>query len=199
MVRYLLLGPTLLSFIASVQAGATCYYPDGKTVDPNHVPCNQTISAASACCDPQDSCSTSGICLDPDTHQPFSIFTAIWSCAQPGTTENIPNTGEFCCGYQAASCCNNSFFLGTTGQAFKPGWDAMVVSISSAAVAAATSTDAAIPVNSSTSQHCSNGDLGTKVGVGVGVPLGVLALGILGFYFGVEEGRNIIMSKARRR
>jgi hypothetical protein len=50
--------------ISSTTAASSslCFYPDGITTDPNHVPCNSTIST-SACCDPLDSCTDSGICL----------------------------------------------------------------------------------------------------------------------------------------
>jgi hypothetical protein len=56
----ILLFPLLLSSVSALLS--TCYYPNGVT-EPNHVPCNQTITGASACCDPLDACSTSGICL----------------------------------------------------------------------------------------------------------------------------------------
>lgn len=55
-------------FLAAITAPVTtaallnCYYPDGTTTAPGHTPCNTTISA-SACCAPEDSCSTSGLCL----------------------------------------------------------------------------------------------------------------------------------------
>jgi len=241
MTRLSLFVLSLLS--ASVNAAAgTCYYPDGKTIEPNHLPCNQTISAASACCDPLDSCSTSGFCLgrsgwiyrgsctdqgwgsancakqfeqclnsksskqygaearhsnemaDPETHAPENFWAAVWSCSPPG--EEVK---EFCCGYSSESCCNSSFTLGTTGVAFKPGFDALVQSISRAAVASATAgstSSASANAAQATSsripeENCanSNGDLGTKVGVGVGVPLGVLAIGILTFLFW-RESRN---------
>ncbi|TVY86343.1 hypothetical protein LAWI1_G008486 [Lachnellula willkommii] len=159
MGRLLLLAPLL---IASVNATATCWYPDNKTSEPTHVPCNQTTSTASACCDPNDSCSVSGFCLgqsgwiyrgsctdqswdsancpnkfeqcltNPDTQKPESYWAAVWSCADRGAAPT-----KFCCGFGTESCCNSSFTLGTTGVAFKPGLDAFVQSVSAAAVSSA--------------------------------------------------------------
>lgn len=63
MAQFLLFAPLFISILASANASAVCYYPDGKTTDPTHVPCNQTMSTASACCASSDSCSTSGFCL----------------------------------------------------------------------------------------------------------------------------------------
>ncbi|RDW91874.1 hypothetical protein BP5796_01268 [Coleophoma crateriformis] len=253
----------IASFIASSHALAQCYYPDG-TAEPNHRPCNQTISGVSACCDPLDACSESGFCLgrsgwqyrgsctditwaswncakqfpacvmDPSSNKRYSGYTALWSCDPIGTP-----VANFCCGYGSGEpCCSSQFTMGTTGNAFKPGVDAAAQSISSAAIAAYTSTatggsassastsspsasataattaTAAIAAYTSTATSgsessasgCSassastsspsasatvaktataapkcDSDLGTKVGVGVGVPLGVLALGILSF------------------
>lgn len=54
---------SLFGFSVAVNGLAPCYYPEGVTIEPGHVPCNQTISGASACCDPLDSCSVSGYCL----------------------------------------------------------------------------------------------------------------------------------------
>ncbi|TVY48411.1 hypothetical protein LOCC1_G001546 [Lachnellula occidentalis] len=228
MGRLLLLAPLL--FIACVNAAATCWYPDNKTSEPKHVPCNQTISTASACCDPNDSCSVSGFCLgqsgwtyrgsctdqswdstncpnkfeqclkNPDTQALESYWAAIWSCADPGSAPD-----KFCCGFGTASCCNSSFTLGTTGVAFKPGLDAYVQSISAAAVSSAMATAMAstsigttaspaaqATASQSVEANCTgtSGDLGTKIGVGVGVPLGVLAVGVLSFLFWRESRRR---------
>lgn len=247
MGRLLLLAPLL---IASVNAAATCWYPDNKTSEPTHVPCNQTISTASACCDPNDSCSVSGFCLgasgfvyrgsctdqswgsancpnqfeqclkseietqagvrksrlmmslciDPETQKPEPFWAAVWSCAEPGGAPT-----KFCCSFGTESCCNSSFTLGTTGVAFKPGLDAFVQSISAAAVssamASATTGTTASPAQATASQNsqgvqanCTStgDDLGTKIGVGVGVPLGVLAIGVLSFLFWRESRRRNI-------
>lgn len=51
-----------LAAAANSVAAVDCFYPDGVTTDPNHVPCNSTISTSS-CCDPLDSCTNSGLCL----------------------------------------------------------------------------------------------------------------------------------------
>jgi hypothetical protein len=66
-----------------------------------------------------------------------------------------------------------------TGEAFKPGYDALIQNLTSGSVNASSL--------SSQQSNCTtkfgNGDLGTKVGVGAGVPLGVLVAGLLGFLF----------------
>lgn len=49
-------------FFSCRATDAICYYPDGVTTEPNHSPCNKTINDSS-CCDPLDSCTTSGLCL----------------------------------------------------------------------------------------------------------------------------------------
>jgi hypothetical protein len=62
MDRFLFFSATTACFIVSARAASSCYYPDGVTIDPTHVPCNSTIGTSS-CCDPLDSCTTSGLCL----------------------------------------------------------------------------------------------------------------------------------------
>ena len=52
----------LIASVVGIAQAATCWYPDGKTQESNHAPCNSTIPD-SACCDPADACSESGICL----------------------------------------------------------------------------------------------------------------------------------------
>ncbi|KAH7311880.1 hypothetical protein BKA65DRAFT_574530 [Rhexocercosporidium sp. MPI-PUGE-AT-0058] len=226
MARVLPKGLLLLSISVSIRALATCYYPDGIHKEPGHVPCNQTTSSASACCDPRDSCSESGICLgasgwdyrgsctdqswtsdncpgkqwdscitdtysrdikDPSTNEKYGGFTAIWSCSPPGTRFT-----EFCCaqGDSSQSCCNSSFDLGSTGLAFKPGYDAILASLtqsSTAPTATSDSSDSQCSHEGVTSTYndnsTSNDNLGTKVGLGVGIPLGVLILGLLSWLF----------------
>jgi hypothetical protein len=64
-LRWLYAGiaASIFTLTLAADASSTCWYPDGATAEPGHVPCNQTISGASACCDPDDSCTTSGMCL----------------------------------------------------------------------------------------------------------------------------------------
>jgi hypothetical protein len=52
------------SALLALAAGDTqhCYYPDGTNADAGTSPCN-TTAAVSACCDPRDSCTISGLCL----------------------------------------------------------------------------------------------------------------------------------------
>ncbi|CAG8975010.1 hypothetical protein HYALB_00012143 [Hymenoscyphus albidus] len=65
MTRYIV--PLILFILSSTTALDQCFYPDGKTVDPQHVPCNQTAGIAtntfSSCCSRPDACTTSGLCL----------------------------------------------------------------------------------------------------------------------------------------
>jgi len=51
-----------LALISKVVAQTHCYMPDGTIDDKGTVPCN-TTAPVSACCDPRDSCSLSGLCL----------------------------------------------------------------------------------------------------------------------------------------
>lgn len=129
----------------------------------------------------------------------MNYWAAIWTCASPGEAPT-----KFCCGYGSESCCNSSFTLGVTGTSFKPGYDAFVQNISAAAASSALATVATVATtaalaqattsattsSNTTNETCSNGDLGTKVGIGVGVPLGVLAFGILTFLFWRECGKR---------
>lgn len=62
-LAHLHLALLLLAAKIITAAQPKCYFPDRKIVEKNHVPCNQTIAAPSACCDPLDSCSTSDFCL----------------------------------------------------------------------------------------------------------------------------------------
>lgn len=42
-------------------SSSTCYWPDGSNAN-DYIPCNSTASA-SACCSPNDACTTFGWCL----------------------------------------------------------------------------------------------------------------------------------------
>ncbi|CAD6501895.1 BgTH12-02140 [Blumeria graminis f. sp. triticale] len=188
-------------------AASTCWYPDGVTSDPSHVPCNQTINTASACCNSHDACS-SGLCVsmygayrgtctdqswnspncgsrewpqcitDPSTRRKYSQSTSILPCASPGTQ------GEsYCCSYSnGSSCCNDQFRLGNSGPIYKPGLDIMLNDISSSS---GSNTTNITNVPSSAGQ-----DIATKVGLGVGIPLGVFVVGLLGFLFYRESHKN---------
>ncbi|PQE17177.1 transmembrane alpha-helix domain-containing protein [Rutstroemia sp. NJR-2017a WRK4] len=178
-LRWLYAGiaASIFTLTLAADASSTCWYPDGATAEPGHVPCNQTISGASACCDPDDSCTTSGMCLgasgwvyrgsctdsnwesgncanqfpncttEPTSGRRYHTWTALWACSPLG----LP-LSEYCCGYaNGASCCPSKFTLGVTGQAFKPGDDQRVKNISAAAIAQYTSTRTASAVSSSTS------------------------------------------------
>ncbi len=63
-MRHNLLLATLLALAlpAAAAAAPKCFYPDGVTVEPNHAPCNTTVTN-SACCLPQDACTAGGLCL----------------------------------------------------------------------------------------------------------------------------------------
>ncbi|KAL2062501.1 hypothetical protein VTL71DRAFT_6767 [Oculimacula yallundae] len=139
----------------------------------------------------------------PSTKKRYSSFTALWSCGTPGTA-----TQKFCCaqGNSLGSCCSSNFSLGYTGRAFQPGFDAIIANLTlelqaayspgspSISVPAASATRDANEaqcsngriVSSVTENSSNNGDLGTKIGLGVGIPLGVLAAGILGWLFYIE-------------
>lgn len=132
---------------------------------------------------------------DPSTGTPYGRWTAVFSCSVVGIIN-----GEFCCDYSnSESCCPSNFTQFVTGEAFKPGADARQVAIASSAIAsamAASGTETCAPAETSSGGHLAasdcpkgNGDLGTKVGLGVGIPLGVLVLAILGF-LGWREWRK---------
>lgn len=236
MKRILLFSTALVSFALPTEAA--CFYPDGITIEPNHVPCN-TTTTNSACCLPQDSCTTSGLCLgttnfnyrgtctdktfaaagcsqtckqgkssspipnlysnempDPFNKNPYSSSTTIIPCGGPGAISN-----EFCCNSPGRNCCTIATFgLGSTGNSFFHGIDGILANLK-----AATSTSSIQPSSTSTTQTTrpsapANNDnnnnnrtaspqpsspltIATTVGVAVGVPLGALVLGILGYLF----------------
>jgi len=81
-----------------------------------------------------------------------------------------------------------------------PGLDQFVLNITKAAQQNSSSTSSSSPTSSSsvptdltassTSNKSGNSDLGTKVGLGVGIPLGVLVLGLLAWLFFREMKRR---------
>ncbi|RKF56083.1 hypothetical protein OnM2_084033 [Erysiphe neolycopersici] len=207
MISFTILTPLLLFINSCALAVSTCWYPDGITSEPNHVPCNQTINYASACCAPQDACS-GGLCVsvygayrgsctdqswnspncaarewppcltDPSTRRRYNRATPILSCASPGTI------GEgVCCGYSnGSSCCSDQFRIGNSGPTFIPGFDAVATGLSAIG---GTNTTNITTVPSDNSQN-----IGTMVGLGVGIPLGLLVAGLIGFLFYREYNKN---------
>jgi hypothetical protein len=171
----------MLCVFVSFGGAWTCWYPNGFASDNvGMAPCNATLAdttQGSACCDPRDSCTTSGMCLgestytyrggctdktfasnncpslchtDPITQQIYETYANIYSCGPPG----LPS-GTFCCGSYAdppQSCCATNFSYSGSGFAFRPGHDAEIALISSASVAIATAT-----ANSSSASNPSSG------------------------------------------
>lgn len=74
-----------------------CYMPDGSNADQGTAPCNST-AAVSACCDPRDSCTTSGLCLGASGWIYRSACTdQTWNspvCAQQCRTGMLPKTSS---------------------------------------------------------------------------------------------------------
>jgi len=66
MRRLLIVCISINIIVAKAQAW-TCWLPDGKSFDNvGMIPCNSTLedsTEGSACCDPRDACTTSGMCL----------------------------------------------------------------------------------------------------------------------------------------
>ena len=67
MFRCLPYNITLLCVFVSFGGAWNCWYPDGVTFDNvGQAPCNATLAnttQGSACCNPRDACTTSGMCL----------------------------------------------------------------------------------------------------------------------------------------
>lgn len=86
------------------------------------------------------------------------------------------------------TCCNSSFKFPGSGSAFMPGWDAQQLLLSRMNETIASyilNATAAAPVTSGKKT-----DVTLAIGAGLGIPLGILALGLLGFFF-VREKRKI--------
>ncbi|KAI1000908.1 hypothetical protein K3495_g7290 [Podosphaera aphanis] len=188
-----------------VQSLSTCWYPDGNTIDQTHVPCNQTSNAPSACCAPQDGCS-GGLCVsiygtyrgsctdqswnspncgarewsqcinDPVTRRRYNRATPILPCSNPGTEGS-----NFCCGSGNGSCCNDQFQLGSSSPVYKPGLDVLVDS----GIATSNTTNI-------TNVPSTDGDIGEKIGLGIGVPLSVFVVGLLGFLVYREHHKKVM-------
>ncbi|CEJ60244.1 hypothetical protein PMG11_08825 [Penicillium brasilianum] len=169
----------------------TCYYPDGSEAK-NSVPC--TAKDTTACCGVNNVCLSNGYCLD--VNQPFSLSRGgctaqKWGQGCPGRCRTVNSDGgsaivnlktangtsTYCCGTVVASggdtICRDdtdSFQLA----------DAQILT-GRAALANLVPPDSASnsSSNSSITVPTSNNSHDTTIGVGVGVPLGVIALGSL--------------------
>ncbi|PQE19297.1 hypothetical protein CJF31_00009389 [Rutstroemia sp. NJR-2017a BVV2] len=164
----------LILFTYSVQAW-NCWLPNAVGFDNVGMkPCNATLAdttEGSACCDPKDSCSTSGMCLgrsgyvyrggctdstfgsencpsfcltDPILGTKYKKSTNIYSCGTEGMF-----TATFCCesfATPAQSCCGSTFVFPGSGPAFPPGHDAELALISSATHGITTTTATAAGV-----------------------------------------------------
>lgn len=118
-------------------------------------------------------------CLtDASTRRKYNRVAPILSCASPGTKGD-----GVCCGYSnGSSCCNDQFRIGYSGPAYIPGFDAVATGLSSMG---GTNTTNITTVPSNNDQN-----IGTMVGLGVGIPLGLLVAGLIGFLFYREYNKN---------
>lgn len=102
---------------------------------------------------------------------------------------------KYCCASPSRNCCTiSTFAFGNTGVAYKAGFDqilqelasansststqsTIIVTVTAAPASDSTASASTVPPNSSASTN----NLGPKIGLAVGVPVGALALGLLGF------------------
>jgi hypothetical protein len=77
----LFFNAAFIALLRPIAAAPQCFYPDGVTVEPNHTPCNTTVTDSS-CCLPQDSCTADGLCLGT------SNFNYRGSCTDKTWTSN---------------------------------------------------------------------------------------------------------------
>lgn len=124
--RLLITSLTILCIIlrATVTlAEISCYYPDGYTIAPLHIPCNSsavgTPKSATACCRdyPNAYCVSNGLCYDEGVLSRGSCTDKTWkspSCAQECTRErrnasvgifNCKGQGTYQCGW--GDCLTN--------------------------------------------------------------------------------------------
>ena len=85
----------LLLCTTGISAEIPCYYPDGSTIAPLHIPCNTsalgTPQSASACCRNYSNayCVSNGLCYEDGVLSRGSCTDKSWkspSCAQDCTT-----------------------------------------------------------------------------------------------------------------
>lgn len=120
---------------------------------------------------------------DPILGNLYGTFVNIVNCGPPGL-----GNSSFCCSSRShEQCCGSAFTFPGTGRAFQPGIDAVLQSLSS--IASTTTISAGIPTSTASiasqtsTASKSSVSLGTAVGAGIGVPMGLLVVGALGFLF----------------
>jgi hypothetical protein len=127
--------------------------------------------------------------VDPFTKQPYGAQTPIISCSAPGA---IPN--EFCCNSAGNDCCSvTTFELGSTGNAFSHGLDQLVLNLKKAngkSASESLASNASSSVKKEIAMPSTPMPVATTVGLAIGIPLGTLVLGILGFLFWRENRRS---------
>lgn len=125
---------------------------------------------------------------DPFTKQPFGTETAIIYCSGPGA---VPD--EFCCNSAGGNCCSIATFgLGSTGNAFSHGLDQLVLDLRKGISSSVSSaSNASFSVKKEIAMPSTPMPVATTVGLAIGIPLGTLVLGILGFLFWRENRRTM--------
>lgn len=137
--------------------------------------------------------------IDPILKIPYSRAAFLWNCGADG----LPSD-SFCCGSYAnpaRSCCASAFAFTGSGLAFKPGRDLELQQLSSATSATPSSASTTAAASSATGSATggsgetrSGTNLALAVGAGVGIPLGVLAVGILGFLVWREKNKKHVQA-----
>ncbi|KAF7591724.1 hypothetical protein BBP40_001168 [Aspergillus hancockii] len=177
---------TWLTIFFNVCAATECYFPKGNKAS-SHVPCQ---SGGGACCGEQAICLTNNLCLD--VIQPFGLSRG--SCTDiawrhPNCTDkcqdvqessscslvlynNTNNNNEYCC---------NSIVNDPAGTFPKCDGGKPTFTVYNAQIKQGVALLANNQPSNSTSDRSSSGNNGTShdvaIGAGVGVPLGVIALG----------------------
>lgn len=139
-------------------------------------------------------------CLDPFSKALYSVQTPIVSCSGPNGA--IPN--EFCCNSVGKNCCSIATFgLGSTGNAFSHGLDQLILNLKNAQASGIGSSPSSASSQASSAKKApaqTSSPLGvaSTVGLAIGIPLGALVLGVLGFLFWREKRRGSAKQKISR-